>query len=128
MEHSLKEGMTFTVSKVVTVDDTAKKYDSGLVEVFATPAMVALMESAAYRLAAPHLPESCGTVGIEISTTHIKATPVNMKVEAIAELVKIEGHVLHFNIIAKDEQGEIGRATHLRSIIDVERFMAKLAK
>lgn len=128
MEHTLQEGMCITIESEVTKDDTALKYDSGLVEVFATPAMVALMESAAYRLVAPCLPEGHGTVGIEISTTHVKATPVGMKVRATATLVSIEGRVLGFEVIARDEEGEIGRGTHIRSIINTEKFMAKLKK
>lgn len=128
MEHTLKEGESLTVSKVVDTADTAMRYDSGLLEVFATPAMVALMESAAYRLAQPHLPEGFGTVGIEVSTTHEKATPVGMKVEATATLTKIDGRKLLFSITANDEEGVIGTATHIRSIIDVVKFMAKLKK
>ncbi len=128
MEHTLQEGLCITIEAEVTKDDTALKYDSGLVEVFATPAMVALMESAAYRLVAPHLPEGYGTVGIEISTTHIKATPVGMKVQATVALVSIEGRTLGFEVIANDEEGEIGRGIHIRSIINTEKFMAKLKK
>lgn len=128
MEHTLQEGISITVESAVTKDDTALKYDSGLVEVFATPAMIALMESAAYRLVAPYLPEGHGTVGIEISTTHVKATPVGMKVRATATLVSIEGRVLGFELVASDEEGEIGRGTHIRSIINTEKFMAKLKK
>lgn len=125
---SLTEGMCITIQSEVTKDDTALKYDSGLVEVFATPAMIALMESAAYRLVADELPEGFGTVGIEISTTHIKATPVGMKVSATAVLTSIEGRILGFEVTARDEEGEIGRGTHIRSIINTEKFMAKLKK
>ena len=128
MDHSLKIGMTFSIQKEVTENDTAIKYDSGLVKVFATPAMIALMESAAYRLAAPHLPKENGSVGIEISTTHIKATPVGVQVEATATLTKIEGRILEFEISARDEDGEIGRGTHTRSIINTEKFIARLKK
>lgn len=128
MEHTLQEGMSLTVELEVSKDDTALKYDSGLVEVFATPAMVALMESAAYRLAKPHLSEGEGTVGIEISTTHVKATPIGMKVQATATLVSIKGRILNFEVSAKDEEGEIGKGTHTRSIVNIEKFMAKLKK
>jgi predicted thioesterase len=120
--------MSFTVRTEVTSNDTAFKYDSGSAEVFATPAMVALMESAAYRLAAPHLPEGYATVGIEVSTAHIKATPVGMQVEATAVLASVEDRILRFEVTARDEKGEIGRGTHARSIVSIEKFMAKLQK
>ena len=128
MEHTLQEGISISVEAEVTPADTAIQYDSGLVEVFATPAMIALMESAAYRLALPHLPDGYGTVGVEISTTHLKATPVGMKVQATATLISIEGRNLGFEVVARDEEREIGRGTHIRCIINTERFMAKLKK
>lgn len=126
MEHTLQKGICITVESEVTGDDTALKYDSGLVDVLATPAMIALMESAAYRLVAPYLSEGYGTVGIEIATTHIKATPVGMTVRATATLVSIEGRILGFEVSARDEEGEIGRGTHIRSVVNTEKFMAKL--
>ncbi len=122
----MKEGLQHTSVKTVTKDDTASKYGSGLVEVFATPALVGLMENAALSAVLPHLPQGCGTVGTQICTTHSKATPVGMQVEATARLVKVDGKRLCFEITARDEQGEIGRGTHERYIIDAEKFTNKV--
>ncbi len=126
MEINLKKGLQYTSTKVVAKDDTASKYGSGLVEVFATPALVGLMENAALNAVLPFLPQGCGTVGTQICTTHSKATPVGMKVEASATLVNVDGKRLNFEIVAHDEQGEIGRGTHERYIIDVEKFTNKV--
>jgi predicted thioesterase len=126
MSNELKAGVSYTSEKVVTKDDTAVKYGSGLVEVFATPALVGLMENAAMNAVLPYLADGTNTVGVEIQTTHSKATPVGMKVKSTATLTKIDGRRLHFEIAAFDEKGEIGRGTHDRYIIDVERFMSKV--
>jgi fluoroacetyl-CoA thioesterase len=128
MEFNLPVGLSYTSKKKVTLDDVASRYGSGLIDVFATPAMVALMENAALMAVASLLPEGFNTVGIEISTTHTKATPVGMEVKATANLVVVDGKKLTFEIIAEDEEGVIGKCTHSRFIIDTEKFMAKLTK
>jgi Predicted thioesterase len=128
MEFNLPVGLSYTSKKIVTIDDAASRYGSGLIDVFATPAMVALMENAALMAVASHLPEGFNTVGIEISTTHVKATPIGMEVKATANLVNVDGKKLTFEIVAEDEEGIIGKGIHSRFIIDTEKFIAKLTK
>ena len=128
MEFNLREGMNWTEEITVTDKDTAANYASGAVDVFATPAMVALMESASKNCVDKFLPEGFSTVGIKISTSHIKATPVNMKVRCEAVVEKIDGKKILFNVTAWDEQGKIGEGTHERYIINIEEFMKKVNK
>lgn len=128
MDSMLKIGVKHTSSQVVTRELTAAHYGSGLVEVFATPAMVGLMENAAMNAVLPFLPKGQNTVGTEICIKHIKATPLGMKVTSEAILVEVDGRKLVFTLRAWDEEGEIGNGTHTRFIIDTEKFMAKLAK
>lgn len=128
MEFSLPVGLVFTSEKRVGFTDSAAHYGSGLVEVFATPAMIALMENAALNAVGSYLPEGFNTVGTEISSTHIKATPIGMLVKATATLTAVDGKKLTFDIVAEDEEGIIGKGTHSRFIIDTEKFMSKLAK
>ena len=122
----LKTGLKGQAEVVVTHDNTAAVMGSGALEVFATPAMVALMENAAMMAARQSLPEESTTVGGQIATTHLRPTGLGHEVRAKATLVREEGRKLYFRIIAEDEDGVIGEADHLRFVVDRERFMAKV--
>lgn len=122
----LKEGLTHTSKVTVTLDNCASAVGSGGLDVFATPSMVALMENAAMNAVAPYLPEGSTTVGSEISTTHIKPSALGAEIKATATLTAVEGRKLLFDVEARDASGTIGKGTHVRFIVDVERFMAKL--
>ncbi|MFA6923696.1 MAG: thioesterase family protein [Bacteroidales bacterium] len=126
MELKIKEGIKGYLEQIVTEKDSASKYGSGMVDVFATPAMVALIESTAMKSVLPHLPEGYNTVGIEISVKHLKATPLGMKVWCETSLTKVDGKKLVFNVNAFDEKGEIGSGTHTRYIIETASFMQNL--
>ena len=119
-------GLTFTSTTVVDNTNTAVALGSGDMEVFATPAMVALMENAAMNAVAPHLETGQTTVGTEISTTHIKASALGATITATATLTAIEGRKLTFAVTAHDGDNIIGEGTHTRFIVDRERFLAKV--
>lgn len=122
----METGLTFTSTVVVSKENIAATMGSGDLEVFATPAMVALMENAAMRAVADELPEGSTTVGALMNTTHIKPSALGDTVEATAVLKEVEGRKLTFEVKAKDSKGVIGEGTHVRYIVDKERFMAKL--
>lgn len=126
MEFNLIEQSFYEKEITVTHNDTASKYGSGLIDVFATPAMIGLMENTAMNCVANQLPEGYITLGIEININHQKATPVGMKVVCKAILTKVEGKKLFFELIAKDEKGLIGKGTHIRYIVNAKQFMEKL--
>ena len=91
----------------------------------ATPRMIALMENAAYSAVQPKLAQGQSTVGISINAKHLAATPVGLKVWAVATLSEIDRKKLTFTIEAYDEAELIGTAVHERFIIDEERFISK---
>ena len=122
----LKEGLTHTSRLVVTETVTAAQMGSGDMEVLATPAMLALMENAAMLAVAPHLPEGATTVGGHIASSHVKPTALGGEVTATATLTKVEGRKLHFTVTAHEGDVLLGEGTHLRFIVDRERFMSKL--
>ncbi|PKM89091.1 MAG: thioesterase [Firmicutes bacterium HGW-Firmicutes-12] len=125
MEISLKPGMTCEKTEIVTENNTAIKYGSGSVNVYATPAMVGLMENASFSCVDLHLPAGYLTVGTFVDVKHLTATPVGMKVTAKVELVLVEGKRLEFKVEAYDEKEKIGEGTHGRYIINQNKFMSK---
>lgn len=121
----LKEGMTGHQETIVTVENTAKTMKSGTLDVFATPAMIALMEQTAYESVAGELEEGYGTVGTMLNVKHVSATPLGMKVTCESTLTKIDGRALTFEVKAFDERGLIGEGTHERFLVQNEKFQAK---
>lgn len=117
---------------IVTEEKTAKAMGSGELNVFATPAMIALMENTAYTSVAGRLEAGQGTVGTLMNVQHVAATPVGMKVVCETELVEIDRRRLVFKVKASDEAGLIGEGTHERFIVDNAKFQsradAKMAK
>ena len=122
----IKVGLKHESQTVVSTTNTANTLGSGDMEVFATPAMIALMENAAMMAVAPHLDEGASTVGIEMATSHIKASPIGATITASAELISAEGRKLSFKVKAWDEQGVIGEGNHTRYVVDRERFLSKV--
>lgn len=121
----MKIGLEKKLEMIVTKDKTASVVGSGLLEVFATPAMIALMEQTASESVMSDLEEGSTTVGTKINVEHLAATPVGMRVSCISRLTAAEGRKLSFEIEAYDEVGLIGKAYHERFIVYAERFMEK---
>ena len=119
-------GLKYESTAVVSAANTAATLGSGDMDVFATPAMVALMENAAMLAVRDHLPEGSATVGTQISTSHLKASPLGASITASAELIEVDGRRLTFAVKAWDEKGTIGEGTHTRFVVDRERFLSKL--
>ena len=122
---SITIGLTGRSETVVTEHNTADAVGSGLVPVFATPYMIALMENAASTSLLPYLAADEGTVGTHLDVAHTSATPIGMKVWADAVVTAVDGKKITFEVSAFDEAGEIGRGTHERFIIRPEKFLAK---
>lgn len=122
----LQIGLSHTSTTVVDNTNTARTYGSGGLDVFATPAMIGLMENAAMTAVASDLPEGSSTVGAHISTSHIKPSKLGATIKATAVLEEIDGRKLTFKVSASDDAGLIGEGTHIRYIVDIERFMSKI--
>ncbi len=122
---SIEIGKKGRAEAVVTPENTAQAAGSGLVPVFATPWMVALMENAAVQAVQSALGEDEGTVGTRLEVTHDAATPIGMRVWAEAELTAVDGRKLTFAVSAYDEAGKIGGGTHERFIIKPDKFLSR---
>ena len=125
MEFNLTVGMTAEKQEQVTPENTAMRYGSGSAAVYATPAMVGLMEGTCLAAVDPHLPEGMATVGIRLDVRHLAATPIGLGVRATAELIEVSGKRLTFKMEAFDDKEKIGEGIHERYIIDVKKFMEK---
>ena len=120
-------GTKFTCEEVVTPQRTAASVSSGLLPVYGTPYMLALMENAAQSAIAPFLEEGRGSVGTHLDVFHNAPTPIGMTVRAEAEVVSVSenGKMIDFIVRAWDDAGPIGEGKHTRAIIHNERFLAK---
>lgn len=121
----LEVGIKGHQEMTVTEELTAKAVGSGVMDVFATPAMLALMEKTAFTSVAEHLPPGCGTVGTKVDIEHVASSPVGMKITCDSELTAVEGRKLVFRVEAYDEKGLIGRGTHERFIVESQKFQEK---
>jgi fluoroacetyl-CoA thioesterase len=126
-EAALRPGLVGRATAHVSEILTAPVLGSGSIAVYATPAMVALMEEAAVACVDRYLKSGEATVGVLIDVRHTAATPPGVDVSAEATLTAVDGRKLSFSIVAHDAAGPIGEATHTRLVVDVSRFEAKLA-
>ena len=122
----MKEGLEYVSELTVTDAVTAIAMGSGDMAVLATPAMMALMENAAMLAVADHLPEGSTTVGGHISTSHLKPSKVGETVTATATVTRVEGKKIEFKVEAHCGDTLLGEGTHLRFIVDREKFMSRL--
>ena len=123
----MKEGLSHTSHLVVMQSDTALSLGSGDMEVLATPRMIALMENAAMLAVAHALAPGETTVGGQISVSHLKPSAVGATISATAVLTRVEGRKLTFALSASEGDKRIGEGTHIRFIVNREKFLASLA-
>ena len=121
-------GEKYEVEITVTDEFTAKSMRSGSLPVLATPFMVALMEQAASELCDKYIEEGLSTVGTALNIQHLAPTPVGAKVRAVATVTEYDGRKICFDVEAYDEAGLIGKGTHERFTIEIDKFMQKTAQ
>ena len=126
LEFGLRVGLIGEAIDTVTIEQTAIRMGSGAFEVFATPALVALMESAAVAAIAPNLAQDYASVGIEITVKHISATPTGENVVAMAEVTRIDDKRVYLEVRAWDERELIGIGTHTRYVVEISDFENRL--
>ena len=119
-------GLKHTSELTVTDAVTAIRMGSGDMPVLATPAMMALMENAAMLAVADDLPEGSTTVGGHIASSHLRPSKIGDVVRAVAEVTKVDGRKIEFKVSAYSGDILLGEGTHLRFVVDRERFMSKI--
>jgi fluoroacetyl-CoA thioesterase len=123
----LEPGATNTITVVVDESMTADRFGNSGVQVLATPMLVSYFELAAHRLTMRALEPGQGTVGSRVDICHLAATPIGMRVTFRATLTEREGRRLVFRVEADDELERVGEGTHERFVVDMGRFMERIA-
>uniref|UniRef100_UPI00402854CA thioesterase family protein n=1 Tax=Eubacterium sp. TaxID=142586 RepID=UPI00402854CA len=120
-------GALASATTKVSSENTAVAAQSGSLEVFATPFMVALMEKATCLAVEPFLEGDETTVGISINISHDKASAVGEEITATAKITAVEGRKITFEVEAVNGFSEkIGGGTIARFAVSGEKFMSKL--
>ena len=112
----------------VGVEQTAPSIGSGKVPVLATPVMINAIEAAALAAVEHLLPPGYQSLGIHLDVRHYAATPIGMHVEALAELIAVEGRTLSFTVEARDDKEPIGGGAHERVVVNVARFDERIQR
>ena len=121
----LEKGIIGNKEIIVTEDCTARSMGSGELPVFATPAMIALIEETAWRSVAAFLDPGQGTVGTKLEISHLAATPMGMKVSCRTELTEVDRRRLVFKAEVFDACGKVGEGTHERFLVENENFLLR---
>jgi fluoroacetyl-CoA thioesterase len=122
----LEPGMTNTLTIVVDESMTADRFGNSGVQVLATPMLVSYFELAAHQLAMRALGPGQGTVGFHVDIRHLAATPIGMRVTFRATLTERDGRRLVFRVEADDEQERVAEGSHVRYVVDMDRFMGRI--
>jgi len=121
----LTTGIKGAQSVTVSEENLASTVGSGDLPVFATPAMIALIEKTASLSVQPYLELGTSTVGTHLDIAHSSATPIGMTVVCETELVEIDRRRLVFNVRVYDSKGDVGSGKHERFVVDSRKFMEK---
>ena len=118
-------GLTHSEEIVVEHKDTAAVYGSGALEVFATPAMIALMEMTSLKCVTEKIGEENTTVGIAVNIKHLKASPMGHTIRCIAKVIEVDRKRLVFEVKCFDGEDLVGQGTHERFVVNSAKFMSK---
>ena len=115
-------GLRGTSELVVGPEHTAPFVGSGRIAVLATPVMINVIEAAALAAIEHLLADGHQSLGIHLDVSHVAATPIGLRVTATAEVSRVEGRTVTFNVEARDDYERIGGGTHQRVVVSVARF------
>jgi predicted thioesterase len=121
-------GLQGTVELLVAEEHTAPSIGSGKVRVLATPVMINLFEAAALKAIEHLLQPGYQSLGTHLDVHHVAATPVGMRVRAVAEVTGVNGRTVTFRLSASDQIDQIGHGTHERVVVNVAKFDARVQK
>jgi predicted thioesterase len=119
---AIRPGLTGTAELIVGPEHTAPRVGSGRIAVLATPVMINVIEAAALAAVEHLLPQGYQSLGIHLDVRHFAATPVGLRVTAVAAVLAVEARTIRFQVEARDERELIGDGQHARVVVNVARF------
>ena len=126
LEEIIIPGMTREEIFIVEEQHTAYHIGSGDEKVLGTPWMISFMERVSNRLIAEHLPANLMSVGVHVDVKHLAATPMKASVQVRAEVLEVIKNRIKLSIEAWDSRDKIGEGTHLRAVVEKDRFMQRV--
>jgi predicted thioesterase len=123
LSNLITPGMARQETFLVEEQHTAYHIGSGDEKVLGTPWMISFMERVSNRLVAAQLSADQISVGVHVDVRHLAATPINVEIRVRAEVLEVLKNRVKLSIEAWDSQEKIGEGTHLRAVVDKERFM-----
>lgn len=124
----IRPGLSGEAELTVGEEHTAPSIGSGKVRVLATPVMINLIEAAALEAIERLLPKGYQSLGTHLDVRHIAATPVGMKIRAVAEVIRVDGRNVFFAVNVKDDVDLIGEGVHERVVVNVAKFDQRVQK
>ena len=125
---AIRPGLAANFTRIVPHEWTIAHYDERLPAVLSTPAMIAMMETAAALAIRPRLAKGTISVGTRIEVDHLKAAPEGARVRAHARLTGMDGRFLAFDVEARAGRDVLGRGRVFRAVVQTEPFFTKASE
>lgn len=113
---------------IVKEEDLVSQLGDVPVNVFSTPKLIQLLETAAIEAIRDFIPTDRVSLGTEVKIKHLSATPLGMKVTANALLKSVEKNRLFFLVSAYDDKEKVAEGEHERVLVSKDRFLQKVEK
>ena len=124
----IQTGLKGQEEMVVGHQDLASVMGNIGAEVLSTHRVVILMEIAARNAIKDCLPEGKMTVGTFVRIQHLAAAPLGSKVRAEAQVTKVDGRRLVFEVAVYDEFEKIAEGENEQLIVSIDKFLARIKK
>ncbi|MGQ9576458.1 MAG: thioesterase family protein [Thermoguttaceae bacterium] len=128
MKNTLVPGVTGQWRHRVVTENLVSFRKPDAPPVLASPWLLHVMETAAYLAIRPHLDPGEASVGTGFQFEHLAPTPAGDTVVATARVTAVEGNRITLELEARDSHELVARGTHVRAVIDKERFRRRLKK
>ena len=127
MKDSLTAGLERTQEFEIDTDRTIAFMGDEL-RVYATPYMVRDIEETSRLLIQEHLDDGEETVGAHVSVDHLGASLLGMISTVTSKITEVDGQRVMLEVQVHDGIDLVGKAKHVRFVIDRDRQKVRLEK